>query len=261
MEKDFDFDAFLAELQVLIDDTEAILSKTNTPVVEDRPAQAASNIVILPQSRQARNDSGEAALSPRKKTAGILFNVLFYIMLVAMIAGSTMFAFSNNESKSIFGYRFYTVLSDSMRPSFKKGDMIFVKLTDPDEIEIGDVITFNPGSTKNAYLTHRVVGFTDNRAGTPGNYIITRGDTNDTDDLPVASKMLIGKKVASVPKAGGVLQFIRNNFVLSLIILICFFASIFMFKWYFAKPPDEDAPGPENEDEPEPAFDSEIKNE
>ncbi|MCL2517177.1 MAG: hypothetical protein FWF15_01315 [Oscillospiraceae bacterium] len=46
------------------------------------------------------------------KSAGILFTVFFYIIIVAMIAGSTLFALSGNENKSIFGYRFYTVLSE-----------------------------------------------------------------------------------------------------------------------------------------------------
>lgn len=77
-----------------------------------------------------------------RKPMGVMFDILFYIAILAMIAGSTMSAFSNNASKSISSYRFYTVLSDSMRPTFSKGDMIIVKLTD--DVKEGDIITFNP---------------------------------------------------------------------------------------------------------------------
>jgi len=174
-------------------------------------------------------------MEKRNRTAGVLFSVLFYLLLAAMIVGSTMFAFSNNESKSIFGYRFYTVLSDSMRTELAKGDMLIVKLSDPDDIKIGDVVTFNPGNIKDAYLTHRVVGFTDNRSGVPGNYIITRGDANNTDDPPTLIEHVIGKKVFRIPFVGSVIRFIQENFIPMLIVIVGLFLLAMILKSYFGK--------------------------
>ena len=48
--------------------------------------------------------------------------------------------------KSIFGYRYYTVLTGSMSPSYEVGDVVFVHIEKSDKIKEGDVITFNPSN-------------------------------------------------------------------------------------------------------------------
>ena len=164
----------------------------------------------------------------KPKTTGILFTVFFYIIIVAMIAGSTLFAISDNENKSIFSYRFYTVLSDSMRPEFAKGDMIIIKMVALSDIEIGDIVTFNPGSARNAYLTHRVVWVDEN-------YIITRGDTNGTDDPPTPAERIIGKYIFSVPFAGSVIKFIQDNFIPMIVVIAGSFFLTLVLKSYFGK--------------------------
>ena len=188
---------------------------------------------ILPDDENILPDANETVLPLWKKTTRILFSAFFYTIIVSMVAGSTMFAFSNDESKAIFGHRFYTVLSDSMKPEFAKGDMIIVKLVDPSEIKIGDIVTFNPGGTKNAYLTHRIVGFADNRAGVAGNYVITRGDANNADDPPTPIERIIGKQILNVPYAGFVVNFAQENFVPIFIIIICSYFLILILKSYY----------------------------
>ena len=73
-----------------------------------------------------------------------------------------------------FGYQPYMVVSASMQQSFPVGSLIFVRDAVPEEIEVGDPITFNMGSLT---ITHRVMAIdTQNRVFT------TKCDSNDASE-------------------------------------------------------------------------------
>ena len=55
-----------------------------------------------------------------------------------MCSSDLMFASSRTPDKSLFGYRYYDVLTGSMEPAYSVGDLIFVKITDADNINVGD---------------------------------------------------------------------------------------------------------------------------
>ena len=80
-----------------------------------------------------------------KKTLKVIFNIIAWIILIlALIV--TLLVFSsdrNNGVANLFGYIPLTVESDSMKPTFKKNDMIIVKeVDDINSLKKGDVITF-----------------------------------------------------------------------------------------------------------------------
>ena len=60
------------------------------------------------------------------------------------------------KNKSIFGYRSYVIASNSMYPVLEYGDVILVKDISFDDIEIGDIITYqgNNGELKNKIIEH-----------------------------------------------------------------------------------------------------------
>jgi len=173
----------------------------------------------------------------------VIFNLLFYSIIIALLAGSTLFAFSNNPQKSYFGYRIYNVLTNSMvgeaEDCFNAGDIIIVKLTEPEEVEIGDIITFVPGRDERSYLTHRVVEVNHELNGMSGIYFVTRGDANNSDDPPISGSMLVGKKVFTISGMGAVIKFIRANFVITMIFVVAAFAFILLLRYYFAKPKEK----------------------
>ena len=90
------------------------------------------------------------------KVFDIAFTVFVYLLSAVILIAALMFASNTSPDKSLFGYRYYTILTGSMEPTYGVGDMIFVKLADAKEINVGDVITFNPSQDSDAYLTHRV---------------------------------------------------------------------------------------------------------
>lgn len=170
----------------------------------------------------------------------ILFNVIFYGFILLMIFGSIAFATTGNTDKSVLGYRFFGVLTDSMVPrdpekqkgGFHSGDIIIVKNIAGDQAKVGDIITFRPSIKSQAFLTHRVKEKLDHLGDTKGTYYITQGDANLAEDVPINEKQVIGKKIAVIPKVGAFLNFIRENPLVSIIFLISVFGFITIIRYY-----------------------------
>ena len=95
----------------------------------------------------------------------------------------------------IFKISPYVVVSESMEPTYSKGDLIYVK-NDTSDIKNGDVITFY--TDKDTIVTHRVT-----EINVSDHTYTTKGDANQTDDpRPVSMGNVIGRPVLSVPKLG-----------------------------------------------------------
>ncbi len=188
-----------------------------------------------------------------KRTGGILSNVIFFLGMIALVGGSILFALNGSPDKSIFGYRFYSIKTGSMTPGayseekgltggFRAGDMIIVKLCDPAEIKVGDIITFVPGSDSTAYLTHRVAEIKTALAGSEGLFFVTRGDANNADDPPISANMLIGKKVLSIPHMGAAVSYVKQHIVISFVMIISVFLLLLTLNMFFKKAEAEQAP-------------------
>ncbi|MBO0440007.1 signal peptidase I [Candidatus Enterococcus ikei] len=176
----------------------------------------------------------------RNPLYAFLFNVLFYSLILFMIVGSIIFATTKNADKSILGYRFFGVLTDSMVPrdpknqkgGFHSGDVIIVKNIAGNEANVGDIITFRPSIKSQAFLTHRVKEKLDQLGDVKGTYYITQGDANLAEDVPISENQVVGKKILVVPKIGAFLNFIRENLLVSSIFLISVFGFITVVRYY-----------------------------
>lgn len=165
----------------------------------------------------------EVELTKTQRVVEIVSDVLFYILLVAIIVSAIMFASSRAPGKSLFGYRYYNVLTGSMEPAYHVGDLIFVKVTDAGSINVGDAVTFNPGATEDSYLTHRVVEKLDNYQGTGVTCFKTRGDANDADDpFIIDESRMIGVVKLRVPLLGYVVKFVQYHYVMIIIFIVLF---------------------------------------
>lgn len=164
-----------------------------------------------------------------KKALRIAVNVFAWLILILAFL-VTLIVFSsdkNNGVANLFGYMPMTVESDSMVPTFNKGDLIICKdIDDINALKEGDVITFwTIIDGKRVKNTHRIVGIND----TDGvRSFITRGDNNPIDDtLPAYSSDIIGKwtetKIAKVGKAMNFLRTKKGFFICILIPMAIFF--------------------------------------
>ncbi|MDU2197010.1 MAG: signal peptidase I [Peptostreptococcaceae bacterium] len=153
-----------------------------------------------------------------KRFFNYVWNIIFYIFLISVIIITVISAKGNsqNEAVSIFGYRFYTVLTGSMSPTMGKGTLVLVKETPTAEIQKEDVITFYD-SSRTSVTTHRVKEVLHE----DGVKFITQGDANNSvDPKPLDSELVVGKVIFHIPIIGATMQFIKSNIKLVLAILV-----------------------------------------
>lgn len=168
------------------------------------------------------------------RVISIIRTVFVYLLSACMILAAVLFAVDRSPQKSLFGYRYYTVLTASMEPQFTTGDLVVVKLSNADEIHIGDIITFNPSSENDAYLTHRVTEKLENYEGSGVTCFKTKGDANAVEDsFLIDSTRVIGTVRFHIPKLGYIVRFVQLKwyFVVPLIILLFVFFKL--MKIYF----------------------------
>ncbi len=115
----------------------------------------------------------------------IILQVLYYIVIVVLLGFSIITIASRGERDipKIFGKGFLAVQSDSMagenKDSFKKGDLIFVKVLNEksrEGLEVGDIVTFYDEILQ-GFNTHRIVSIED------GTYY-TQGDNREISKFP-----------------------------------------------------------------------------
>lgn len=150
---------------------------------------------------------------------GIVLCAVFLPILILNCILMVKGAANEDEVPSIGGVSPLIVLTDSMYPEIKSGDLIFSKKTDAASVEIGDVISFfDPSGNGSSVVTHRVIDI----AVEDGTYYFqTQGDNNNIPDRKwVSETELVGVwtevRLAGV---GNVAMFMQST--AGLLICIC----------------------------------------
>ena len=132
-----------------------------------------------------------------KKTMKIIkniFNVLITTFVILFVIVVCLQRFSNNRI-SIFSYRMFTVVSGSMEPKYKIGDVLVAKEIAPSKIKVGDAISYlgKVGTFKDKVVTHQVIEI---EKSDDGKYIYhTKGLSNIIEDPIVYEDQLYGKVI------------------------------------------------------------------
>lgn len=161
------------------------------------------------------------------KLLKIIGNIIFYIVLILLVYISFVMIKSVKEDRqpTIMGQKFFTVLTGSMEPTIMVGDLVIAKEVLPEDIKVGDIITFS-GNDKNNTVTHRVKEVINDDGKVR---YITQGDANNAQDQePVESDLVIGKVVKWIPKVGAIASWMKLNLklIISLILAITFIGTI-----------------------------------
>lgn len=137
------------------------------------------------------------------KTFKKIWNVVSTVIVVAAVALAVLLG-----GARLLGMQVFTVLSGSMEPAYHVGSLIYVKSVEPEDVQVGDPITFVLNEQLTV-ATHRVVGITVDEDGTIRYQ--TKGDANNTvDGSLVNENNLLGEPVFTVPYLGYVAEFIQN---------------------------------------------------
>ncbi|MDA3931919.1 MAG: signal peptidase I [Tenericutes bacterium] len=135
-----------------------------------------------------------------KQTLKKVLNIAFYVVL-AIVFIYAMFALFSKKDDNLFSFLGITSLavqSDSMKPEFEEGDLIFIRRNfDPADLEVDDVITYKTFEITDQgiveyYNTHRII-----ETPNPDEdryYFRTAGDnTPGIDPVPVDPEDIIGR--------------------------------------------------------------------
>ena len=82
------------------------------------------------------------SINKRKKYANTVKKVLAVILVILIYNIILIFISAENDGIELFGYRAYVITSDSMEPAINNGDAIVVKNCEEEDLQTGDVITF-----------------------------------------------------------------------------------------------------------------------
>lgn len=140
-----------------------------------------------------------------------LCSVLGTLILLGVIA-----AFFPLTVPRLMGYDIYEVVSGSMEPEIPVGSVIYVKATEPQAIEAGDIIAFVQNGS---VVTHRVE---ENRY-VEGEFV-TKGDANSKEDMePVKYGSLEGKVVYHFPVLGSIMTLMTGNVgkIYAMLLVLC----------------------------------------
>lgn len=115
-----------------------------------------------------------------------------------------------NDLVTIGGYSILEVISGSMEPTIHVGDLIIID-TKASDYKSGDIVTFV--DVDGSFVTHRLVEIENN-------YIVTKGDANESLDEAMPKNSLVGKCTKRVRYLGEIFSTIRKPFVLVFIFII-----------------------------------------
>ena len=132
------------------------------------------------------------------------------VMIIFTIVSLTA---ADREDRSIFGFRAFIALSDSMSATdFDAGDLVLVKEVDPATLKEGDIIAYisRSSASNGETTTHKIRRLTVDEDGKPG--FITYGTTTDTDDEGIVTYGdVLGVYRGHIPKVGRFIAFIKTT--------------------------------------------------
>ena len=157
-----------------------------------------------------------------KRAGTIVISVILWaiILLAALYAFTTMATKDDQNVASILGYTPLVVETDSMKPTFESGDLIFIKKCDTSKLNEGDIITFHTIiDNQYAHNTHRIQKIDE--ANGVRSYT-TIGDNNNgvADQHVISDGDIVGKYIGHVSGLGKVMNFLSSSMGFLIVIVL-----------------------------------------
>lgn len=129
-----------------------------------------------------------------------IWNVVYSVIVAVVVLLAVAFV-----GVRVVGLQPFTVLSGSMEPTYHTGSLIYVKSVEPQDVHVGDPITFVLNEDL-VVATHRVI-----EIDAENERFYTKGDANESaDGSPVHFNNLIGVPVFTIPLLGYVANSVTN---------------------------------------------------
>lgn len=150
--------------------------------------------------------------------AKTIVNWIFIAIMILLIPFASFMVIA-----SILGWQFNPVMSGSMDPVLKTGDVVATRPADAGDIEVGDIITYRSPQLGKV-VVHRVI---EKQEGDQVSFI-TKGDANENaDPYPVPAENILNKVGFHIPYLGYMSRFVTSGsgitllFVMPVLLILC----------------------------------------
>ena len=170
-------------------------------------------------AKPAGKTEAKLKLTPGKIAYAVLILLLvilvFYLVIVRIAGGVP----------SLFGYSVVRIVTPSMDPKIPVGSFVLIKKAPPEEIRVGDIITFYTDDPDPAVagktITHRVLSI----SCTDGKYVFqTKGDNKETNPVPDAyparGEKLVGRYVCGMLPVTAVVTLFRTHLPVAILVTV-----------------------------------------
>ena len=166
------------------------------------------------------NEKAQKALDIIGKVFSAIIMLIAAFMMVFTIFSTLTF---NKNDRVLFGFRFYTVLSDSMSLSennkddevhFDAGDIIFIKNTsDPTALQPKQVIAFISQNSESfgETVTHMIREAKTTADGRFIGYVTYGSNTGTNDEALVTPDYVLGTYAGRIPRVGYFFEFLKTT--------------------------------------------------
>lgn len=180
----------------------------------------------------------------------LLKNIGYYLLIGVLGLYIFFVVFSPDKMMDTFGFRTFIVLSNSMEPRLNVNDMIILAKVDEDELQVGDIITFEvyiDEIGEDAFVTHYLGAIEEDGENTTYKTRRYGLDEDEYDDwydrngspYDVTFNDIEGELLFEIPYVGYVQDAFQNRVFLGLILLNVGIIYIAV-KMVFKKDPDEE---------------------
>lgn len=166
------------------------------------------------------------------KISNIIMDILIFIVFICLIFvvyNTIQLKVLKKAYTNYFGYTYFEILTGSMKNEIDVNDYVFVKITK--DVNENDIISFY---SDDKVVTHRVKSINDNE-------VITQGDANNIEDLPITKDDIIGKVIFIGHSYGKYVKVITTP-----IVFIPFFITIFLFNLALSRNEGDEAKNEKN---------------
>lgn len=156
-------------------------------------------------------------------------NIIIYIFLLPILIYNLSLIIQSvlkpYETPNFLGIKTYVIISGSMQPELKIGDIVVVKKITQEDLKVGDIISFRHGQS---VITHRISRIIEEDGERK---YITKGDFNNAEDSEsVTYNNIEGKVIRSVPQFGKIALMLQDKIVILFLIIVLYIYLVYSGK-------------------------------
>lgn len=155
---------------------------------------------------QPKSLQGRAPINKVGTVIGILLCIALLPVLVVNVTLIVKSFVQPEEIPDFLGYKPFIVLSGSMEPGIRTGDLIITQEAAPETLAAGDVIAYRYGES--SAITHRIQSVTQADGQLA---FVTKGDANNAEDnVTPTGDRVEGRLLWTLPGLGSAAMFLQT---------------------------------------------------